>query len=145
MHTALISSPSLPPPPFPFPTPPGGHYYAFICPDGKSWYRFDDERVTKEDARAAVEDQYGGDDDAPPMGGGLHGPFNQGTGGGGFKLSKLSNAYMLVYVRVSQWDNVMCRVTKDDIPQYLRERLEVRGPARWEAGEVLWGGWLLPA
>lgn len=77
--------------------------------------------MTKEEPRAAVEEQYGGDDDGP----GLHGPFNAG-GGGGFKLSKLSNAYMLVYVRVSQWDEVMCRVTKDDIPQYLRERLEVR-------------------
>jgi ubiquitin carboxyl-terminal hydrolase 7 len=85
--------------------------------------------VTREEAKAAVDEQYGGDDDAPPLGGGAHGPFNQGGGGGGggFKLSKMSNAYMLVYVRVSQWDNVMCRVTKDDIPLYLRERLEVCG------------------
>lgn len=77
--------------------------------------------------------QYGGDEDAPPLGSGLHGPFSPahsgtvlgGGGGGGFRVGKLSNAYMLVYVRVAQWDDVMCRVTKDDIPQYLRERLEV--------------------
>jgi ubiquitin carboxyl-terminal hydrolase 7 len=81
--------------------------------------------VTKEESRAAVEEQYGGDDE-PPLGStGAHGPFNAAPGGG-FRVSKLSNAYMLVYVRVSQWDDVMCRVTKDDIPTYLRERLEVR-------------------
>ena len=99
--------------------------------------------MTKEDRRAAVEEQYGGDDGSGGGGGGgLHGPFNSsgggagggagGGGGGGGRGARglggggsSSNAYMLVYVRASQWDDVMCRVTKDDIPRYLRERLEV--------------------
>lgn len=28
-------------------------------PDGSNWYKFDDERVTKEDAKAAIEGQFG--------------------------------------------------------------------------------------
>lgn len=122
----------------------GGHYYAFIRPDGASWYRFDDERVTREEARAAVEEQYGGDDDTPPLGagGGLNAPYAPAGGGGGFKLSKLSNAYMLVYVRVSQWDDVMCAVGAEDIPAYLRERLEVRWGGGQGRRDQPWGwGW----
>lgn len=37
----------------------GGHYYAYMRPDGKTWYKFDDERVTKEDGKAATEGQFG--------------------------------------------------------------------------------------
>ncbi|CAD6256634.1 unnamed protein product [Miscanthus lutarioriparius] len=38
----------------------GGHYYAFIRPTlSEQWYKFDDERVTKEDAKKALEEQYG--------------------------------------------------------------------------------------
>jgi ubiquitin carboxyl-terminal hydrolase 7 len=44
---------------------------------------------------------------------------------GGLKFTKFSNAYMLVYVRVSDWPRIMVPVTKDDIAAYLRERLEV--------------------
>lgn len=37
----------------------GGHYYAFIRPNSNQWYRFEDERVTKEDAKRAMDDQFG--------------------------------------------------------------------------------------
>jgi len=37
----------------------GGHYYAYMRPDGKTWYKFDDERVTLEDGKAAMEGQFG--------------------------------------------------------------------------------------
>jgi ubiquitin carboxyl-terminal hydrolase 7 len=46
---------------------------------------------------------------------------------GGIKFTRFSNAYMLVYVRESDWPRFMCQVTKDDIAPYLRERLEVSG------------------
>jgi ubiquitin carboxyl-terminal hydrolase 7 len=47
----------------------GGHYYAYIRPDlrGK-WFKFDDERVTGEEATRALNDQYGGEDDNPAPG-----------------------------------------------------------------------------
>jgi hypothetical protein len=32
---------------------------------------------------------------------------------------------MLVYVRLSDWDRIMCPVEKEEMSPYLRERLEV--------------------
>jgi len=88
----------------------GGHYYAFTRPDGSRWLRFDDERVTREDAAAAVADQYGGSG-------------NGGHGGGGVRVAKFSNAYMLVYVRASDWDTIMAPVAETDVHVHVRDRL----------------------
>ncbi|KAG7958448.1 hypothetical protein I3843_10G021400 [Carya illinoinensis] len=42
----------------------GGHYYAFIRPTlSDQWFKFDDERVTKEDIKRALEEQYGGEEE----------------------------------------------------------------------------------
>lgn len=42
----------------------GGHYYAFIRPTlSDQWFKFDDERVTKEDLKRALEEQYGGEEE----------------------------------------------------------------------------------
>ncbi|KAL6997869.1 CSN-associated deubiquitinating enzyme Ubp12 [Sarracenia purpurea var. burkii] len=42
----------------------GGHYYAFIRPTlSEQWFKFDDERVTKEDMKKALEEQYGGEEE----------------------------------------------------------------------------------
>ncbi len=167
----------------------GGHYYAFINPDGKQWLKFDDDKVwglclilhtilytmhsslplyyttpvtlppfprisntpcvsnptcistphtplvfpphtplafpnqvTKEQPRRAIQEQWGGDDDLsngnpPPS----NPPFNQPL-----KITRFSNAYMLVYVRVADWDHVMCTVTEQDIYEHVRVRLKVR-------------------
>ena len=61
-----------------------------------------------------------------------------GGGGGGYKFTKHSNAYMLVYVRKCQWEQYMCRVTKEDIAPYLRGRLEVQ-EGGLGGGALLWG------
>lgn len=42
------------------PSPQGGHYYTFCRPDGRTWYKFDDERVTEESMEAAIHQEYGG-------------------------------------------------------------------------------------
>ncbi|EFJ41244.1 hypothetical protein VOLCADRAFT_40312, partial [Volvox carteri f. nagariensis] len=96
----------------------GGHYYAFIRPDGKTWLRFDDDRVSREDQRQALDAQFGGGDEdlAGPM------PYQQQPMP--LKYAKFSNAYMLVYVRQSDWPTIMCEVTKDDIAKHLLDRLE---------------------
>ncbi|KAL5702539.1 ubiquitinyl hydrolase 1 [Ranunculus cassubicifolius] len=76
----------------------GGHYYAFIQPTlADQWFKFDDERITKEDRRMAVEENYGGEDI--------------------FRFTKCSNAYMLVYIRDSDKGNIMCEVNEKDIAQ----------------------------
>ncbi|KAG2434916.1 hypothetical protein HYH02_012114 [Chlamydomonas schloesseri] len=88
----------------------GGHYYAYIRPDGKQWLKFDDDRVTKAEPRDALEGQFGTGDDSGY--------------GSNLKFAKCSNAYMLVYVRLADWNRVMCSVTKNDIAKHLLDRLE---------------------
>ena len=96
----------------------GGHYYAFIRPDGRQWLRFDDERVEKVDAVRAIEDNYGADTELRAGGVGL----------AAYRLpAKFANAYMLVYVRESEWDSVMCEVTEQDISDHVCARLKASG------------------
>ena len=37
----------------------GGHYYAYIRPDGKQWLKFDDDRVDLASAKNAMDEQFG--------------------------------------------------------------------------------------
>ncbi|XP_061352581.1 ubiquitin C-terminal hydrolase 12-like isoform X1 [Gastrolobium bilobum] len=95
----------------------GGHYYAFIRPTlSEQWYKFDDERVTKEDNKRALEEQYGGEEELPQT--------NPGFNNTPFKFTKYSNAYMLVYIRESDKDKIICNVDEKDIAEHLRERLK---------------------
>ncbi|KAL5221469.1 hypothetical protein ABZP36_026182 [Zizania latifolia] len=94
----------------------GGHYYAFIQPDlSDIWYKFDDERVTKEDMKQAVEEQYGGEEELPHM--------NPGLNTTPLRFTKHSNAYMLVYIRESDKENFLCDLDEKDIPEHLKIRL----------------------
>lgn len=88
----------------------GGHYYAYVRPDGKQWLRFDDEHVTQEEAEHAMRDQFG---EVDPVGYGNH-----------MRVTKHSNAYMLVYVRISDWDNIMCPAGKEHLQDPVRARFE---------------------
>ncbi|CAF1789357.1 unnamed protein product [Brassica napus] len=95
----------------------GGHYYAFIRPTlSDQWYKFDDERVTKEDLKRALEEQYGGEEELPQTNPGFNNPP--------FKFTKYSNAYMLVYIRESDKDKIICNVDEKDIAEHLRIRLK---------------------
>ncbi|KAI3914508.1 hypothetical protein MKW92_004447 [Papaver armeniacum] len=78
----------------------GGHYYAFIRPTvSEQWFKFNDGLVTKEDIKRVLEEQYGGE-------------------------SRCSNAYMLVYIRESNRDEIICNVEEKDIAEQLRIRLK---------------------
>uniref|UniRef100_A0A7C9CRZ2 ubiquitinyl hydrolase 1 n=1 Tax=Opuntia streptacantha TaxID=393608 RepID=A0A7C9CRZ2_OPUST len=95
----------------------GGHYYAFIRPTlSDQWFKFDDERVTKEDVKRALEEQYGGEEELPQT--------NPGFNNTPFKFTKYSNAYMLVYIRESDKDKIICNVDEKDIAEHLRTRLK---------------------
>ena len=45
---------------------------------------------------------------------------NQGINNTPFKFTKHSNAYMLVYIRESDKDKIMCHVDEKDIAEHLR-------------------------
>ncbi|KAH9610514.1 hypothetical protein KSS87_011420 [Heliosperma pusillum] len=126
----------------------GGHYYAYIRPtlseqwveedrlalrvesggikmgmdgdnqmeiEGMEAFKFDDERVTKEDMKRALDEQYGGEEELPQT--------NPGFNNTPFKFTKYSNAYMLVYIRETDKDKILCNVDEKDIAEHLRERL----------------------
>ncbi|KAK3422116.1 hypothetical protein EUGRSUZ_G02663 [Eucalyptus grandis] len=95
----------------------GGHYYAYIRPTlSDQWFKFDDERVTKEDIKRALEEQYGGEEELPQT--------NPGFNSSPFKFTKYSNAYMLVYIRESDKEKIVCSVDEKDIAEHLRIRLK---------------------
>ncbi|KAK7344727.1 hypothetical protein VNO77_14702 [Canavalia gladiata] len=95
----------------------GGHYYAYIRPTlSNQWFKFDDERVTKEDIKRALEEQYGGEEELPHA--------NPGFNNSPFKFTKYSNAYMLVYIRECDKDKIICNVDEKDIAEHLRIRLK---------------------
>nr|ACJ04334.1 ubiquitin specific protease 12 [Nicotiana tabacum] len=95
----------------------GGHYYAYIRPTlSDQWFKFDDERVTKEDSKRALEEQYGGEEELPHA--------NPGFNNSPFKFTKYSNAYMLVYIRESDKEKIICNVDEKDIAEHLRVRLK---------------------
>ncbi|XP_024389478.1 ubiquitin C-terminal hydrolase 12 isoform X2 [Physcomitrium patens] len=95
----------------------GGHYYAFIRPTlSDQWFKFDDERVTKEEPKRALEEQYGGEEELPQT--------NPGFNNTPFKFTKYSNAYMLVYIREADKDKIVCNVDEKDIAEHLQVRLK---------------------
>jgi hypothetical protein len=53
-------------------------------------------QVTKEDPKKALDDQFGGEDDSIPP------PNNPQL----VRFPRFSNAYMLVYIRESDWPHV---------------------------------------
>lgn len=115
-------------------------------------YKFDDERVTKEDVKRALEEQYGGEEEVISFYfysnsyiyhyyyiqkiyhhflRELHvlmcfllcsqlPQTNPGFNNTPFKFTKYSNAYMLVYIRESDKDKIICNVDEKDIAEHLR-------------------------
>ncbi|PJF16561.1 hypothetical protein PSACC_03542 [Paramicrosporidium saccamoebae] len=93
----------------------GGHYYVYIHDprDGEKskWFRFDDTKVIPASRKEAVEDTFGGvadEDLAPRMG--LRSRD---------KFRRFTNAYMLVYIRESDLENILCPINEEDIPAYI--------------------------
>ncbi|KAK2192630.1 hypothetical protein NP493_27g01010 [Ridgeia piscesae] len=84
----------------------GGHYVVFINPKGDgNWCKFDDDVVSRCTTKEAIDNNYGGyEDDAT--------------------VKQCTNAYMLVYIRMTQFDHLLGQVTESDIPEALRQRLE---------------------
>ena len=59
-------------------------------------------QVTQADARKALDENFGGEDENPPAAPGY-------GSAPAFKFTKYSNAYMLVYIRASDWDQARAR------------------------------------
>ena len=95
----------------------GGHYYAYIRPESEfwsnisaqrsledgPWFKFDDEVVTGEQSTAAFDKCFG---------------RPKGT-----LVGNMASAYMLVYVRKSEAEDIMKNIKKLDIPKHLIDKL----------------------
>lgn len=95
----------------------GGHYYAFVKPrhDSEQWYKFDDSRVTKADAKQAIEDNFGGAE-----------VYNYQFQGKQQSITrqKAANAYMLMYVQQSDIRQILEEVDPEDVPEELRMQIQ---------------------
>lgn len=95
-----------------------GHYYAFLKPEKDGWfYKYDDDKVTRATVREVLEENYGGEyrtSNQHPRA-----PLQKKT-----PLMRQNSAYMLVYIRQSKLDKILCPVTLDDIPRHLQQRVE---------------------
>ncbi|WFD08090.1 ubiquitinyl hydrolase 1 [Malassezia vespertilionis] len=94
----------------------GGHYFALIKPERDSgWYKFDDDRVTLATEREVFEDNFGGE---------MPQQRNQPATAPIRAMKRFTNAYMLVYIRESQMDEVLKPFGPQDTPTHLTTRLE---------------------
>ena len=86
--------------------PIGGHYYSYIrTQNDDQWYLFNDSSVTISNEEKAVNNNFGGSctaNDGP-----LYGKM------------KTYSAYMLVYVRTSELENIFTPITIDCIPKHI--------------------------
>jgi len=98
----------------------GGHYYAFMRPEAGSdqWYKFDDERVYKVKERDAVEENYGGTTDDKKS------KYFWLNSSGHNLYKKFTNAYMLLYIRKTDVDSILEKVTDSDVPDHLQFRFK---------------------
>ncbi|KAL2248181.1 UNVERIFIED_CONTAM: Ubiquitin carboxyl-terminal hydrolase 12 [Sesamum indicum] len=74
-------------------------------------YKFDDERVTKEDIIKALDELYAGKEERV---------LTTNPDNAPLKFTRQSNAYMLVYIRESDKDKILCDIDDRDISQHLK-------------------------
>ncbi|OAQ77587.1 ubiquitin C-terminal hydrolase [Purpureocillium lilacinum] len=101
-----------------------GHYYAFIKPEKDGWfYKYDDDKVTRATMREVMEENFGGEYRTPN--GYPRAPLQKKA-----PIMRQNSAYMLVYIRQTRVDRILCPVTKDDIPRHLQERFDEENALR---------------
>ncbi|KAK8888299.1 hypothetical protein M9Y10_039365 [Tritrichomonas musculus] len=78
----------------------GGHYISYCRPTTEQrWFRFNDEYIEEVDSTAAINNNFGGND-------------------------QMNHAYYLSYIKSSEVKWIMQKVTENDIPQQLLEYFE---------------------
>ncbi|CAN8095307.1 unnamed protein product [Discula destructiva] len=101
-----------------------GHYYAFLKPNKEGWfYKYDDDKVTKATRREVLEDNFGGEYRQPTSN--PRTPLQRKA-----PIMRPNSAYMLVYIRQTKVDNILCPVTEEDIPRHLRLRFDEEAAIR---------------
>lgn len=81
--------------------------FAFVLFFQIKWCKFDDDVVSKCSKEEAIDSNFGGQDEDMSM-----------------AVKHCTNAYMLVYIKDSELENVLQEVKEEDIPQEVRNVLE---------------------
>ena len=116
----------------------GGHYYVYIrhpLSEGEpKWYKFDDTKVIPAMEKEAVDDNFGGidssssgelDANSPVMTRSMSRMLNTRE-----KMRKFTNAYMLIYIRKSDLNTVLCQLDNErDIPRHIGKSIEAEDEA----------------
>ncbi|EQK98584.1 Peptidase C19, ubiquitin carboxyl-terminal hydrolase 2 [Ophiocordyceps sinensis CO18] len=101
-----------------------GHYYAFIKPEKDGWfYKYDDDKVTRATLREVLEENFGGE--YRTANGYPRAPLQKKA-----PIMRQNSAYMLVYIRQSKLDKILCPVTQADTPLHLQQRFEEENELR---------------
>jgi ubiquitin carboxyl-terminal hydrolase 7 len=91
-----------------------GHYYAYLKPGTDGWfYKYDDDKVTKATKREVLEENFGGE--YRPPNSLYRSPMQKRS----TPIMRQNSAYMLVYIRQSRVDQILCPVTEEDIPAHI--------------------------
>lgn len=102
----------------------GGHYFSYIRhPSAEHrWYKFDDTRVIPCTEQQAVNDNFGGDDTSLTSDQATE--IYRTTGVKPSRFRKYTSAYLLVYIRKSDLNEILAPVDESDVPAYLVERIK---------------------
>jgi len=102
LHSVLVHSGDL----------HGGHYCAFIQPklDGK-WFKFDDDKVVPASKVNVFEENFG------------RSAEDNERNNTHYK-TRITNAYMLAYIRETDIPKILAPIQDSDIPKHLSERIE---------------------
>lgn len=96
-----------------------GHYYALIKPEENgSWFKFDDDRVTRATMKEVLEENFGGEAHSINS---IQNPPARNLARLNYK--RHSSAYMLVYIRKSRVNQVLM-TGKDVVPDVVTERIK---------------------
>lgn len=108
----------------------GGHYTAYIRPDPvdkpSNWLKFDDTRVTVVSKEEAMDENFGGNTATPEDNQAMTRSRNKLTSREA-KLAyykRVTNAYMLVYIRKSDAKSILCPFSLADIPAHITQQLQ---------------------
>jgi ubiquitin C-terminal hydrolase len=102
----------------------GGHYFSYIRHPSSEhrWYKFDDTKVTPCTEQQAVDENFGGNDS--PFTSEESNELYRSTGVKPSRYRKFTSAYLLVYIRKADLNEILTPVDETDVPAYLVERIK---------------------
>ena len=96
-----------------------GHYYAYIrTSNNPQWYLFNDDVVTEESAKSAIEENFGEDKCENTH----YTSYGRYYGNNSFQKSYC--AYMLVYIKKDEIEKIFQPISNEEVPSHLLKYLE---------------------